>query len=81
LEEIDRPALQALPESPYAFAEWRICRVSIDDHVEVEAHYYSVPHRSVRAEVEVRTARTVGIFHKGERIGERVTKKLAVRTT
>ena len=68
LEEIDRPALKALPESPYVFAEWRICRVSIDYHVEVEAHYYSVPHRFVRAEVEVRfTARTVEIFHKGER--------------
>jgi transposase len=69
LEEIDRPALKVLPESPYVFAEWRICRVSIDYHVEVEAHYYSVPHRFVRAEVEVRfTARTVEIFHKGERI-------------
>ena len=69
LEEIDRPALQVLPESPYVFAEWRLCRVSIDYHVEVEAHYYSVPHRFVRAEVEVRfTARTVEIFHKGERI-------------
>ena len=58
-----------MPESPYVFAEWRICRVSIDYHVEVEAHCYSVPHRFVRAEVEVRfTARTVEIFHKGERI-------------
>ena len=38
LEEIDRPALKALPESPYVFAEWRICRVSVDYHVEVEAH-------------------------------------------
>jgi hypothetical protein len=28
----------------------RICPVSIDYHVEVEAHYYSVPHRFVRAE-------------------------------
>ncbi|MGY4601401.1 transposase [Bradyrhizobium sp. GM22.5] len=46
LEEIDRPALKTLPESPYVFAEWRICRVSIDYHVEVEAHCYSVPHRS-----------------------------------
>lgn len=69
LEEIDRPALKTLPESPYVFAEWRNCRVSIDYHVEVEAHYYSVPHRFVRAEVEVRfTARTVEIFYKGERI-------------
>src|SRR6266581_83880 len=32
LEEIDRPALKDLPDSPYVFAEWRICRVSIDYH-------------------------------------------------
>ena len=43
LEEIDRPALKALPASPYILAEWRIRRVGIDYHVEVEAHYYSVP--------------------------------------
>jgi transposase len=68
-EEIDRPALKALPSAPYVFAEWRIRRVNIDYHVDVEDHYYSVPHRFVRAEVEVRlTARTVEIFHKGERI-------------
>jgi transposase len=67
--EIDRPALKALPETPYVFAEWRIRRVSIDYHIDVGDHYYSVPHRFVRAEVEVRlTARTVEIFHKGERI-------------
>ena len=69
LEEVDRPALKPLPASPYVLAEWRIRRVSLDYHVEVEKHYYSVPHRFVRAEVEVRfTARTVEIFHKGERI-------------
>jgi hypothetical protein len=28
LEEIDRPALRALPATPYIFAEWRIRRVS-----------------------------------------------------
>ena len=66
---VDRPALKPLPASPYVLAEWRIRRVSLDYHVEVEKHYYSVPHRFVRAEVEVRfTARTVEIFHKGERI-------------
>lgn len=71
LEEIDRPALKPLPASAYVLAEWRIRRVSIDYHVEVEKHYYSVPHRFARAEVEVRlTARTVEIFHKGERIAE-----------
>jgi transposase len=69
LEEIDRPALKSLPTEPYEFSEWRTCRVGIDYHVEVAAHYYSVPHRFARTEVGVRlTARTVEIFLKGERI-------------
>ena len=37
--------------------------------LEVAAHYYSVPHRFARAEVDARlTAQTVEIFLKGERI-------------
>src|SRR5881409_741826 len=43
LEELDRPHLKALPSAPYAFAEWRLRRVGIDYHVEIEAHFYSVP--------------------------------------
>ena len=69
LEELDRPALNSLPIEPYVFAQWRICRVGIDYHVEVEKHFYSVPYRFARAEVEARlTSRTVEIFVKGERI-------------
>jgi DNA replication protein DnaC len=69
LEEIDRPALRALPDEPYEYSEWRLPRVGVDYHVEIDAHYYSVPYRFARAEVEVRlTARGVEIFHKGERI-------------
>ena len=54
LEELDRPALKPLPTEPYVFAEWRVRRVGIDYHVEVEGHYYSVPYRFARSEVEVR---------------------------
>jgi transposase len=69
LEEIDRPALKPLPVDPYILAEWRVRRVGIDYHVEISDHYYSVPHRFARAEVEARfTVRTVEIFLKGERI-------------
>src|SRR5271165_6011824 len=69
LEEIDRPALRALPDEPYESSEWRLPRVGVDYHVEIDAHYYSVPYRFARAEVEARlTARGVEIFHKGERI-------------
>jgi transposase len=69
LEEIDRPQLKPLPAEPYVFAEWRARRVGIDYHVDVDGHYYSVPHRFARQQVEVRlTARTLEIFLKGERI-------------
>ena len=69
LEEVDRPALKALPDEPYEYSEWRVRRVGVDYHVDIDAHYYSVPYRFTRAEVEARlTARGVEIFHKGERI-------------
>jgi transposase len=69
LEEVDRPHLKPLPAEPYSFAEWRLRRVGIDYHVELDNHFYSVPYRFARAEVEARlTPRTVEIFLKGERI-------------
>src|SRR5262252_5930012 len=69
LEELDRPALKPLPTEPYVFAEWRVRRVGVDYHIDIDRHYYSVPHRFARAEVEVRiTGRTVEVFAKGERI-------------
>jgi transposase len=62
-----------LPIEPYVFAEWRLRRVGIDYHVDVDHHYYSVPHSFARAEVEVRlTVRTVEIFARGERIATHV---------
>lgn len=69
LEEVDRLALKPLPVEAYEFCEWRRCRVGIDYHVEAGAHYYSVPHRFARTEVDVRlTTKAVEIFLKGERI-------------
>jgi transposase len=69
LEEVDRPCLKPLPLEPYVFAEWRVRRVGIDYHVDVDHHYYSVPYRFARQQIDVRlTARTVEFFVKGERI-------------
>jgi transposase len=69
LEQLDRPMLKPLPVEPYVFAEWRMRRVGIDYHVDVDRHYYSVPYRFAKDAVEVRlTARTVEVFAKGERI-------------
>ena len=68
-EQLDRPALAALPVEPYVYAEWRQRRVGLDYHVDIDGHYYSVPHRLLRQQLEARiTQRTVELFHKGERV-------------
>ena len=53
-EQLDRPALRPLPATRYVLAHWKLCRVNIDYHVEVERHVYSVPYQLVREQVEVR---------------------------
>jgi transposase len=41
--------------------------VNLDYHVEVDKHFYSVPFRLLREEVEARvTTKTVEIFHRGQ---------------
>jgi len=68
-DEIERPALKTLPVEPYLYAEWKECRVGLDYHVEVERHYYSVPHTLLRETVWVRiAARTIEVFHHGKRV-------------
>jgi transposase len=72
-DELDRPALKALPVEPYTFSAWKECRVALDYHVEVEKHYYSVPHTLLREKVWARlTSRTVEVFHGGKRIAVHV---------
>lgn len=68
-EELDRPSLRPLPQSEYAYAEWKKARVNLDYHVELARHYYSVPHALVHQTVELRhTHDTVEIFSNGERV-------------
>lgn len=68
-EQLDRPALKALPAQPYVFAIWKIARVNIDYHIELERHYYSVPYQLVKKQLNARiTANTVEIFHRGKRV-------------
>jgi len=68
-EQFDRPQAQALPDKPYEYAEWRVAKVNIDYHIEVERHYYSVPFQLLREKLDVRlTATTVEAFVKGGRV-------------
>ena len=81
-EQLDRPALRPLPPGPYVFAEWKTVRAHIDYHVEVDGHYYSVPHALVRRQLDVRlTARTVECFHRGQRVASHVRSSRKGRHT
>jgi len=81
-DELDRPALRALPANRYEFAEWKVARVGVDYHVEVVGHYYSVPYRFAREKIDVRlTAGTVELFHRGTRIASHVRNDLPGRHT
>ena len=81
-EEIDRPAMQPLPETPYEYAEWTKARVHLDYHVEVDHHFYSVPHRLVREQVDVRcTETTVECFFNRKRVASHLRSHLKGKPT
>lgn len=81
-EQLDRPALKALPAEPFEFAEWKECRVGLDYHVEIAKHYYSVPFTLLREKLWARsTARTVELFHKGSRVAAHVRSSSNRRPT
>jgi transposase len=72
-EELDRPALRPLPATRFEYCEWSKARVNIDYHIQVQYHFYSVPHELTRQQVEVRrTASTVEVFRSGRRVAAHV---------
>jgi transposase len=80
--ELDRPVLQPLPAEPYRIAHWKTVRASIDYHVEVDRHYYSVPYQLAGQQMEARfTATTVEVFHGGKRIASHLRSSAAYRHT
>jgi transposase len=76
-ETIDQPALLPLPAQPFEIAQFTFCTVNIDYHVELDAHYYSVPHALVRKRVEARiTDYTVEILHGGKRVASHARSRV-----
>jgi transposase len=70
---LDEPALGPLPVNPYELALWKKARVHLDYHVQADGHFYSVGHRLIRQEVEVRlTRQTVEVFQQGQRVASHV---------
>jgi len=67
--EHELPVLQALPATPYEFAEWGKVRAGVDYHVEIDGHSYSVPYQLRGKEIEYRmTDRIVDLIVKGKSV-------------
>lgn len=68
-EQLDKPALRPVPSARYEFGQWHKAMVNIDYHIEVDRHYYSVPHSLRGKQVDVRkSATTVEVFFKRHRV-------------
>lgn len=76
-ERLERAALKPVPMLPYVYTEVKKATVYIDYHVEVDGHYYSVPHRLVGEKVETHTSATaVSIIHRGKSVALHVRSRL-----
>lgn len=79
----EQKVLRPLPTTAYEFADWKRAKVHLDYHVEVDGHWYSVPHIHCGKQVDVRIgARTVQIFLRGKQIAvhERILRKRGFST-
>lgn len=67
--ELDRPTLGPLPATRMEVAQFKLARVSIDYHVDLNGHYYSVPNALVGQQVELRFGdQTLEVLHKQQRV-------------
>jgi transposase len=57
--ETDKKELKPLPSERFVYAEWKKATVNIDYHIDVDKHFYSVPHHLVHEVVEARSTATM----------------------
>ena len=68
-EEIECSELAPLPQLSFKYSEWKEAKVSLDYHLEVKKHYYSVPYWFVQRQVQVKTSEhQLEVFYEGQRI-------------
>jgi transposase len=68
-EATDKAALHPLSSTRYEYSVWKLSRVNIDYHIEVQGSYYSVPYMFISEQVDSRlTQNVVEVFFKGKRI-------------
>lgn len=83
-EEEEKSHLQPLPQTRYKLTEWKIAKVQLNYHIQVERMYYSVPYDYVRESVEVRlTTDIIEVYFKETRISshKRLTGEIGQYST
>lgn len=66
-ETLDKPCLKPLPRHAYEFIRVKPVRVHLDYHVEVDKHYYSVPHNLVKQQLEAHIkGQLVQLYHRAQ---------------
>jgi transposase len=67
--ELDKPALAPLPLIHYQYAEWRMVRLGMNYHVQIDEHFYSAPHQLRNEKLNARlTDLGIEFFHKNKRV-------------
>lgn len=67
--EIDKPELKPLPKYNYTYAEWKKARSGIDYHIEFAQHYYSVPYKYSKQQLDLRiSSKLLECFYKSKLI-------------
>ena len=81
-QEVDEPALKALPIHAYTIAKWEVSKVTLDFHIEVDKHYYSVPYTLISKKVDVKIGeKSIEIFYNRQRVAIHLRSKSPGRHT
>ena len=80
--QIEQDCLKPLPQTRFELGSWKIATVSIDYHVEIGRHYYSVPYQLIGQKIEVRvTEKMVVVFRQGKSVAQHVRSYQPYRHT
>lgn len=67
--ELDKPSLQQLPTIDYEYREFKMAKVDINYHINIDKAYYSVPYQLLHKKVEVwYSNKIVDIYYEGKKI-------------
>ncbi len=78
-EEEELSYLAPVKQPAYQLTEWRIAKVQLNYHIQVERNYYSVPYEYVQCDVEVRlTKNLIEVYFNQSRISshKRINNKV-----